>query len=85
MKKTFKISLKEGEKMAVGENLRNIREARELTQAEVAELFGASQQFINGIENGYKTPSVMQLTKLCGVLGCTPNDLLGFTIKKKER
>ncbi|MCI8490445.1 MAG: helix-turn-helix transcriptional regulator [Lachnospiraceae bacterium] len=43
--------------MSVGENIRRIREEKELTQAYVAENAGISQAMLCQIERGTKNPS----------------------------
>lgn len=44
--------------MSVGENIRRIREEKELTQAYVAENAGISQAMLCQIERGTKNPSL---------------------------
>ena len=38
----------------VGQNLRRIREKKGLTQEQFAEISGFSQQYLSGIERGYR-------------------------------
>ena len=62
--------------MSVGENIRRIREARGLNQAQLADRVGIAQPWVCQIERGTKNPS-LQLGKLIAeVLGCTLDDLL---------
>jgi transcriptional regulator with XRE-family HTH domain len=60
----------------VGINFARIRAARGLTQEQVAELSGFSQQYISGLEQGHRNPTVVTLFELSQALGVTPIDLL---------
>ncbi len=60
--------------MSVGENIRRIREERELTQAYVAEQVGISQAMLCQIERGTKNPSLQVSMELARLLSCTVED-----------
>lgn len=60
----------------VGINFRALRTARGLTQEQAAELTGVSQQYISGLEQGRRNPTVLTLHELCGPLGAEPYELL---------
>ena len=60
----------------VGRNFAHIRQARGLTQEQVAELSGFSQQYISGLERGHRNPTVVTLFKLAQALGVAPVELL---------
>lgn len=62
--------------MSVGENIRRIREEKELTQAYVAEQVGISQAMLCQIERGTKNPSLQTGKELANVLGCKIDSLL---------
>ena len=47
--------------MVVGTCLRKLREERELTQREVAQLLGKTQSFVSKIESGERSLSVVEL------------------------
>lgn len=49
--------------------LREVREARGLTQAQLAEAIGVSRKTINTVENGIYVPSTVIALKLAAVLG----------------
>lgn len=49
--------------------LREAREARGLTQAQLAEAIGVSRKTINTVENGIYVPSTVIALKLAAVLG----------------
>ena len=49
---------------------------RGLTQEQVEELSGFSQQYISGLEQGQRNPTVVSLYELAQALGVTPIDLL---------
>ncbi len=49
--------------------LKEIREARGLTQAQLAEMVGVSRKTINTVENGVFVPSTVIALKLAAALG----------------
>jgi transcriptional regulator with XRE-family HTH domain len=53
----------------VGEKLRNIRESRNITAAELAERAGMTEELINLIEDGRELPSLSPLIKIARSLG----------------
>ena len=61
----------------IGSRIRTAREARGLSQTEIAELLGYQYQSgYQKIESGQQPPSVDVLRRLHMVLGLTPNELL---------
>lgn len=60
----------------VGRNFHRLRVDRGLTQEQVAELSGFSQQYISGLEQGRRNPTVVTLFELAQSLGTTPTALL---------
>ena len=59
-----------------GQNVRRIRRVRGLTQEEFAEISGFSQQYISGVEQGRRNPTVVTVYELAIALGVTHLDLL---------
>lgn len=62
--------------MNVGENIRYIREKRNLTQAYVATQAGISQAMLCQIERGTKNPSLQVGKEIANTLGCDLERLL---------
>lgn len=60
----------------VGSNVRAFRARRGWTQEQLAERSGFSQQYISGLEQGRRNPTVVSLYELAQALGVTPIDLL---------
>lgn len=60
----------------VGLNFARIRGSRGLTQEQVADLSGFSQQYISGLEQGRRNPTIVTLFELAQALGVTPQDLI---------
>ena len=60
----------------VGENVRRLRLAQNLTQEQFAERSGFSQQYISDLERGRRNPTVVSLFELATALGADPVDLL---------
>jgi transcriptional regulator with XRE-family HTH domain len=54
------------------ERIKMAREARDITQAKLAELIGASPQQLSQWEIGAIKPGQDSLIKICNALGCTP-------------
>ena len=51
--------------------LRDLREAKGITQAQLAEAIGVSRKTVNTVENGVFVPSTIIALKLAAVLGET--------------
>jgi transcriptional regulator with XRE-family HTH domain len=60
----------------VGENVKRIREKKGLTQERLAEISGFSQQYISGIEQGRRNPTVITLYELAASLGVSHLELV---------
>lgn len=67
----------------VGRNVNRLRLEKGLTQEAFAEKSGFSQQYISGLEQGKRNPTVVSLWELALALGVKPVDLL-TPQKKKE-
>lgn len=59
----------------LGNRLREIREGKGLTQAQLADLIGVSRKTVNTVENGVFVPSTVVALKLAGALDCRVEDL----------
>ncbi len=60
----------------VGRNVGRIRREKGLTQEQFAEISGFSQQYISGLEQGRRNPTVVTLYELATALGVSHIDLL---------
>lgn len=60
----------------VGKNAERLRRERGMTQEQLAEISGFSQQYISGLERGQRNPTVVTLYELAVALGAAPTDLL---------
>jgi transcriptional regulator with XRE-family HTH domain len=75
----------------VGRNFARIRRAKGLTQEQVEELSGFSQQYLSGLEQGRRNPTVITLYELAQALGVRPIDLLeeppapGASVSRRKR
>ena len=63
-------------RLLVGRNAKRIRTARGLTQEELAERSGFSQQYLSDLERGRRNPTIVSLWELAQALGATPVDLI---------
>ncbi|WP_456316386.1 helix-turn-helix domain-containing protein [Teichococcus vastitatis] len=60
----------------VGRNFARLRREKGLTQEQVEERSGLSQQYLSGLERGQRNPTVVTLFEVAQALGATPVDLI---------
>lgn len=60
---------------ALGQNVRKIREAKQLTQEKLAELSGLDPTYISGIERGLRNPVIKNVARIAKALGLTTSQL----------
>jgi transcriptional regulator with XRE-family HTH domain len=60
----------------VGQNFAKLRREKGLTQEEVEARSGFSQQYLSGLENGKRNPTVITLFELAQTLGVECVDLI---------
>ena len=60
----------------IADNLRQIRAKKRISQDELADLCGISQQYVCKIENEKVNPSIYILWKIADALEVTVNDLV---------
>lgn len=63
---------------SVGENIKNFRNWRGITQQELADYLDRSKSVISNWEHGTNSPDVESCRKMCKLLNVTPNELLGW-------
>jgi transcriptional regulator with XRE-family HTH domain len=60
----------------VGRNVKRIRQEKGLTQEQLADLSGFSQQYISGLEQGRRNPTIVTIYELAAALGVGHMDLV---------
>ncbi|MGJ4927139.1 helix-turn-helix domain-containing protein [Bradyrhizobium sp. HKCCYLS2038] len=60
----------------VGRNVLRIRKSKEMTQEQLAEISGFSQQYISGLEKGQRNPTVVTIYELSVALDVDYIELL---------
>ena len=60
----------------VGRNAARIRREKQLTQEQLAERSGLSQQYISGLERGQRNPTIVTVYEIACALGVSHLDLL---------
>ena len=60
----------------LGKNLKQIREAKKMSQGDVMRAMGCSRSYISNIENGKTNPTLETISKLAKVLGVSTGELL---------
>ncbi len=66
--------------MKFGENLKNLRTSKKLSQEDLAEKVGVSRQSVSKWECGDAYPEMNNLLELCKIFHCHLNDLVNDTI-----
>jgi len=61
--------------MSVGQNIKDMRESRNLSQQELSERAGITQSMISQIESGLKNPSFQAVVLIAKALNCTTDAL----------
>lgn len=62
--------------MAFADNIKRLREAKNYSQAELAEMVGVSQPMINYLETGRKIPTVFLAVDIARKLDTTVEELV---------
>ncbi len=70
--------------LTVSSSLRKFREARGLTQAEVAEAVGIAVEAYGRLERGASLPSTQTLVPLASTLGVSTDEILGLSAHAKS-
>jgi len=60
----------------IGRNFARIRRKNGLTQEQISDLSGISQQYLSELEGGKRNPTIVTLNKVAIALGVTINDLV---------
>ena len=68
----------------LGKRIKKFRTEQELTQAQVAEKLGVTQQLIATYENGKRRLPVLALLKIAEILQISVDDLLGIEHKNES-
>lgn len=69
----------------VGAQIRAQRELTGMTQHMLAMTLCVPQSYISAWERGVWLPNVLQLWRICDVLGCSMNDLVGAPSRSATR
>lgn len=67
--------------MRFGDNLRNLRKSKKLSQEELSEKVGVSRQSVSKWENSEAYPEMTNILILCKIFNCKINDLLSEKIE----
>ena len=60
----------------LGDDLRNIRESRRMTQEDVAAKAGISREYLSKIENDHSSPTVETFLSICKALGVPASKII---------
>ena len=67
--------------MKFGDNLRNLRKSKKLSQEDLSEKVGVSRQSVSKWESGVAYPEMNNILILCKIFNCRINDLLSEKIE----
>ena len=65
----------------VGNNIKEARKLKGLTQSQVAQIFRMTQQQYSRFENGVFELNYEQIIKICEILDLTPNEIFEMDMK----
>ena len=71
-------------KLDLSEKIRRMRRERNMSQEELAEVFGVSSQTVSRWETGATYPDVELLPVIAGFFGCSTDELLGVSNALRE-
>jgi transcriptional regulator with XRE-family HTH domain len=60
----------------MGKRIKTLREARDITRAQLADLAGISREYVRHLEAGLSDPTVGTLQKIAKALGVKHEDLV---------
>jgi transcriptional regulator with XRE-family HTH domain len=69
----------------VGQNVKRLRLEKGLTQEQFCDISGFSQQYVSGLENGRRNPTIVTVYELAKALGVTHIDLLELPSTRSKR
>lgn len=70
---------------SIGQNIKQLRKAKNLTQEELAELLNVTPQAVSKWENETGLPDISQLPLLSAVFDVSSDEILGINIQKNEK
>ena len=70
--------------MTIGDRIKELREEKQITQAELAEMIGMTQDSISLWEKGRRIPNTPYLISLCKIFNVTTDYLLGREIENND-
>lgn len=65
----------------VGNNIKEARKIKGMTQSQVAKIFHMTQQQYSRFENGVFELNYEQIVNLCKLLDTTPNEIFEFDVE----
>ena len=70
--------------MSIGNNIYSLRKAKKVTQAQLAEKLGVSEQAVSKWEQGRSCPDIAILDEIADALGISLIELLGMEKRSKN-
>ncbi len=63
--------------MTLATNIKKVRQTRNISQEQLAEMINVNQTFVSQLERGIRVPTVAMLEQIADVLDCSVDGLLG--------
>ena len=60
----------------LGENIRRIREEKQMTQTDLCRKLGVDRAYMSNVENGKKNPTLLTIDKIARALGVSTDELI---------
>lgn len=60
----------------LGENLKRIRTAKNISQGEISRILGVDKSFVSNIENGKTNPTLATIAKIAKAVGVSVGELM---------
>lgn len=67
-----------------GSTVRELRKEKNISQEKLAEIGDLDRSYISEVENGYKTPTIITVSKIAGALDVRPSKLFQLVEQKNE-
>ena len=71
-------------KLTIGENIRTLRRAKDMTQEQLADMLGVTYQSVSRWENSQAYPDIELIPAIAGIFETTTDNLLGMSDKERR-
>lgn len=65
-----------------GHAVRALRQAKSISQEDLAAMAGLHRTYIGGVERGERNPGLKNIFRIARALGCQPSELIAMTERR---